>query len=306
MLPFFAAGGAISGANIGLFYTILMQVGYNYYSKKVLVDLEAGVPLKDALMKVQVQLQPFSDAMMQIALDAMPATIDKSVDAALTIIDAQKQKIVTNLAGEQVHGDQIATTLLGAVDPTQHITALLKLLLPTAEGRRGSGVPGAGTVSPIPPYVSPVQGSKSDAQKILDLRLNRKSLGELEQMVYAIQRGAHFGITDVNLLSNAVISMRNIKRKTAGTQPIVPVSGTPPPTGILAPTKVSKQTLRIERTRLLNAVKSEARVLRLTRNKHKGSPRDAVKRGAYIKQQGVFRKIQQELVNFLDRWKGKF
>ncbi len=86
MLPFFAAGGAISGSSFGLFYTILMQVGYNYYGKIVLEDIKGGMSLFDALIKVQQDIRPFSDAMMQAALDAMPDTIEKSIDAFTDII----------------------------------------------------------------------------------------------------------------------------------------------------------------------------------------------------------------------------
>ncbi len=86
MLPFFAAGGAISGSSFGLFYTILMQVGYNYYGKIVLKDIQDGMSLFDALQKVQKDIRPFSDAMMQAALDAMPETIEKSIDAFTNVI----------------------------------------------------------------------------------------------------------------------------------------------------------------------------------------------------------------------------
>ncbi len=78
----------------------------------------------------------------------------------------------------------------------------------------------------------------------------------------------------------------------------------PSSTNILTKTRVSKQTLRLERTQLINAVRSEERVLRLTKSKHKGTPRDTVKRNAYQKQILVLKNIKQELSNFLARWKG--
>ncbi len=98
MLPFFAAGGAISGSSFGLFYTILMQVGYNYYGKKVLADLEGGMSLFDSLQKVQKEIRPFSDAMMQAALDAMPETIEKSIDAFVNITKSFTESRMQDLA----------------------------------------------------------------------------------------------------------------------------------------------------------------------------------------------------------------
>ncbi len=86
MLPFFAAGGAISGSSFGLFYTILMQVGYNYYGKIALKKLGEGVPLHQILLEIQQEVQPFSDAMMQMALDKMPDVIESSMDAFTRVI----------------------------------------------------------------------------------------------------------------------------------------------------------------------------------------------------------------------------
>ncbi len=98
MLPFFAAGGAISGSSFGLFYTILMQVGYNYYGKIVLEDIKGGMSLFDALIKVQQDIRPFSDAMMQAALDAMPDTIEKSIDAFSNIITSFGEERIRDLS----------------------------------------------------------------------------------------------------------------------------------------------------------------------------------------------------------------
>ncbi len=114
MLPFFAAGGAISGSSFGLFYTILMQVGYNFYGKKVLEDLQGGMSLFDALQKVQKEIRPFSDAMMQAALDAMPDTIEKSIDAFSNIITTFTEERMKDLAQSWLlpQGTQVPTTIV--------------------------------------------------------------------------------------------------------------------------------------------------------------------------------------------------
>ncbi len=98
MLPFFAAGGAISGSSFGLFYTILMQVGYNYYGKRVLKGLNEGRDLRSMLWEVQQEVQPFSDAMMQMALDAMPSVIERSMDAFANIIEKTGGHVMSELA----------------------------------------------------------------------------------------------------------------------------------------------------------------------------------------------------------------
>ncbi len=81
MLPFFAAGGAISGSSFGLFYTILMQVGYNYFGKRVLKGLNEGGDLKQLLWQVQQEIQPFSDSMLDMALASMPDVAQKTAQA---------------------------------------------------------------------------------------------------------------------------------------------------------------------------------------------------------------------------------
>jgi len=104
MLPFFAAGGAISGSSFGLFYTVMMQVGYNYYGKKVLKDIEGGMSLFDALQKVQKDIQPFSDQMLQAALDAMPDVIEKSIDAFGNVINKFTDARLKDLAASWLLG----------------------------------------------------------------------------------------------------------------------------------------------------------------------------------------------------------
>ncbi len=86
MLPFFAAGGAISGASFGLMYTVLMQIGYNYYGKLAIKRVEAGEQLSDVLMDIQKEIRPFSDQMMQMALDSMPEVLTKTVSSIHDLI----------------------------------------------------------------------------------------------------------------------------------------------------------------------------------------------------------------------------
>ncbi len=104
MLPFFAAGGAISGSSFGLFYTILMQVGYNYYGKKVLAGLNEGRNLKEMLQEVQTEIQPFSDAMIQGALDSLPGIIDKSVNAFANTINSLGEEFAKDFAESWLFG----------------------------------------------------------------------------------------------------------------------------------------------------------------------------------------------------------
>ncbi len=79
LLPFLAAGGAISGAAFGLMYTVTMQLGYNYFGKRALKQMEEGADLETVLVQIQKEIQPFSDKMMVMAIDSLPGTIDKTM-----------------------------------------------------------------------------------------------------------------------------------------------------------------------------------------------------------------------------------
>jgi len=120
MLPFFAAGGAISGSSFGLFYTILMQVGYNYYGKRALKQMNEGRLLKDVLFDIQKEIQPFSDQMMQLAIDSLPDTLDRT----LTILN----DMITKVGGGVLEG----------------------LLGPLADLLKGETVDGTTTITPAP------------------------------------------------------------------------------------------------------------------------------------------------------------
>ncbi len=119
MLPFFAAGGAISGASFGLFYTVLMQIGYNHFGKRALKEMEAGADLSTVLMKIQRELQPFTTEIMRIALESMEPTVEKTVNTIM--------KIVEDRSAIGVHN--IKTHLLGL-----DLSFLGKPLIPSASG----------------------------------------------------------------------------------------------------------------------------------------------------------------------------
>ncbi len=93
LLPFLAAGGIVSGSTFGLFYTIMMQVGYNYYGKKVLKRLEDGEDLNLILMDVVKELQPFTDKALELALNAMPDVIQKSIDVVGSVLDQTADEV---------------------------------------------------------------------------------------------------------------------------------------------------------------------------------------------------------------------
>ncbi len=81
------AGGAISGSNFGLYYTVLMQLGYNYFGKIALKKIEAGVPLKDILLDIQRQMQPFNEQIMKIALDKLPSILEKTLELVPQLLE---------------------------------------------------------------------------------------------------------------------------------------------------------------------------------------------------------------------------
>ncbi len=127
MLPFFAAGGAISGSSFGLFYTILMQIGYNFFGKKALKEIESGRRLSDILMDIQKELQPFSDEVMRLALASINPTIEKTVNTIQGLLKERGAVAEHNIA-EHLLGFDTLIGDLGKLNP-----------LPQAFGHTASG-----------------------------------------------------------------------------------------------------------------------------------------------------------------------
>ncbi len=173
MLPFLAAGGAISGSSFGLFYTVLMQIGYNYYGKRALKQMEDGRKLQDVLMDISKEVQPFSDQMMEIALAKMPDVIDKSVVAFEGLITQRIKNLQKTLVGEQSGISEFDKMVLGWFG------------IQTAEARRGS--PGLGgaiiEAAPPPPVAKPVPPPVITGVKHVEVTPNitGKSLTQLKQ-----------------------------------------------------------------------------------------------------------------------------
>ncbi len=93
------AGGAISGANFGVFYTVMMQIGYNYFGKRALKQIDDGMSIPDILAIIQKELQPFNEQIMRIALDKMPFVIDLTAELAEKMIQAGLAGAGSNIIG---------------------------------------------------------------------------------------------------------------------------------------------------------------------------------------------------------------
>ncbi len=305
MLPFFAAGGAISGSSFGLFYTILMQIGYNFYGKRALKELEAGKPLFQVLMDIQKEIQPFSDQMMQTALDTMPDVLDKTIEMFSNLGEhlttgEHKENLDENLATLKSHfGFGAGPQFLGGINLFHASeTEKNKLLPPNFTGPEGE------TTVPKPTV------DKNDEQKILALNLHKRTLGDLNVMLKMIAQGSRFGVSNVEKLTGAVLKWRNARQKQVSDKTNIVDVHRPdilPPSKYITPvTRVSKQTLQLEKVRLVNAVASEARVLKNMKAKLKQYPNNKYWTTQYNKQLGVFKAIQSKLYNFLQKWSGKF
>lgn len=154
LLPFLAAGGMVSGTTFGLFYTVMMQIGYNYYGKKALVRLEEGESLETILMDISKEIQPFTDKALTIALEAMPDVLTKSVEAVSNILDT--------LVDETSH------------DVYNWVLAQFGMEGHPAGSEGGTAPPPSGTPPPVPPGEEPF-----DWQDTGDTETDAKSLQEL-------------------------------------------------------------------------------------------------------------------------------
>ncbi len=164
MLPFFAAGGAISGSSFGLFYTILMQVGYNYFGKRVLKGLNEGGDLKQLLWEVQQEVQPFSDSMLDMALNAMPGVLEKSMNAFANFIEQSG-----TAAGRELTRSWLLPHPPGGVDILKELRGLFPSL-PSAGGVHPSA---GGTVTS--PETIRLREEARQKQLLYEMQLREKA-----------------------------------------------------------------------------------------------------------------------------------
>ncbi len=94
LLPFLGAGGMVSGTTFGLFYTVMMQIGYNYYGKKALTRLEEGDSLEDILLDISKDIQPFTEKALTIALEALPKVLTESTEALKELFLGSEKEFV--------------------------------------------------------------------------------------------------------------------------------------------------------------------------------------------------------------------
>ncbi len=108
MLPFMEAGGAISGANFGMWYTVMMQLGYNKFGKEALQRLEKGEPLQDILLSIQKEMAPFNEKIVQIAFDHLPSILDKTINIIVEIGQEKWANAMRNFASGAVTDPLVA------------------------------------------------------------------------------------------------------------------------------------------------------------------------------------------------------
>ncbi len=110
MLPLSEAGGALSGANFGVFYTVLMQVGYKHFAPRVLKQLNEGMSLVDALMQVQEELRPFNNRIIVDAIDRLPTMLDLTAKMLEKFIQDSGQQFKENIGLGGDKGGNVGAT----------------------------------------------------------------------------------------------------------------------------------------------------------------------------------------------------
>jgi hypothetical protein len=153
MLPFMEAGGAVSGANFGLFYTVLMQLGYNHFAKKAQKEIEQGMPLTAVLMNIQKEMHPFNEKIMQMAFDNMDTVLKKMVEYPAELFSGQ--------AFDRAHGVTTSEDNFKAISDS--ISGFFKSIsnpIPQAYGDAGETL----TTSAFNDYFANLRGNADEQQ----------------------------------------------------------------------------------------------------------------------------------------------
>ncbi len=136
------AGGAISGANFGLYYTVMMQLGYNYFGKKAIQQVQEGRPISSILLDISKELAPFNEMIIQRAFDMLPSIIELTAKAGIDF--------VTDLVTGKTQGAISGTTT--SAENIEWFKNIMKLIT--------EGFPQAGDSVLIPPSeesIGPIQ-----------------------------------------------------------------------------------------------------------------------------------------------------
>ncbi len=206
-------------------------------------------------------------------------------------------QLVANVTGQR---DQQQTTIKGAPGVASFITGLPVVGLGKLRDIEQSSVG------------QPVQAQTQN--KLFDMvnKIRQMDLTQLHNMRSAINNGSTYGFnkTEVNSVLLAWIN-RLIQGKTTKDfrGQITKLSGTPTPTSTRSTKRVSQQTLRLERNRLVNRVAqytAEVKKFTALALRNRTTRSGAGYRNKVIIAVKNLKNYQQLLVNFLHKWQGKF
>lgn len=164
------AGGAISGANFGLYYTVLMQIGYNHFAKIAIEKIKQGQPVASVLREIAQEIAPFNDAMVQMAFDRLPKVTEQMIQSGIDFVGGSAKTALTG-AGPVGVDPQAGAANFQAFE--NWLKSTLNPL-PSAEARRGS----TSTVQHISPQIqstSPISRrvSTPDLSKYNSMNVNQ-------------------------------------------------------------------------------------------------------------------------------------
>ncbi len=263
---------------------------FNKLTPQMVLEKQAIV-LRQALPTIQKSMNDMTP-MIATIVHQYGDYIDKIIEQ-LPHLTSQVTS-TSNIAGLIQALQNISPSVPGTL--IQQLIIALQNLTP----EQVSGLPGADAS----PYVPPFSGggdSSSQLQNKQNAYLNAlKSMTKLQLIKEAnefFKKG--FSSTFINSV------VRPLWEELMAEMQPNPTTLPPPSATTLPPSNVSAQTLRLERTRLINAIKSEERVLRDAKAKMNANPALTHWRVAYEKQLKVLAKIKQELADFLFRWKDR-
>ncbi len=269
MLPLSEAGGALSGANFGVFYTVMMQVGYKHYAPQVIEDLNRGMPLFEALQRVQSELRPFNDKIIQEAVDRLPTMFEITVDMLEKFIEGRASQGAQNIKE-------------GAFVPD-----FLKNLIPSfpeAEAYRGSRQTTA----------APVYSTSSS-----------KTTGTGRSKATPIYyQGRYMSLVEWNQIKSKerVASLTQSRQFSTARIQSTPAAG-----GRAITQRAAGQSQKIERVRLLQVIAKQANLIKTIHLAIARNPLGSRARNSAQKQLTVAHTYlvarQQELTNLLNRYR---
>ncbi len=250
------AGGAISGANFGVYYTVLMQLGYNYFGKNAVKQANEGIPIDTILNQIRTELAPFNKAMMQQAFDNLPSVMVLTAQ----FLQESGYDLISGKFGAQVAGKVVSPT---TPSDLQRIKDLLSAALVPGGSLGGGIIPAVFAEETTDSTFKPKQPSASEIEKrnMLAVKRNIQNTDNLEVLNNINLAKYGFNSSNFAIVSVALIEKQNelVARKKQTGKFNLPKADLET-YGLKR--GVSSQTLKLERNRLMMQIRKDENTMK--------------------------------------------